>query len=338
MYVIPSLQERLNNLFLLVLFIIFAGWQLSQGPSVLFEPGVTVYYDAARDFIATGSAANVCGDPSSGCHLLWAGILGGLGAALAPFMPVWLALLIISALPLLFFAWFCRAFVFLQVLIAAYFVGFAMEGILAAIFFVLLAWGIQQRMRLAALLFTVAIVLSRVDFIIPLVLLTLWCLVRYRTMALAMVFGIILGLVLDLAGIWMISGEPYPILSLPKLFFVGTDLSVARLTENFSTTENMVRLGIWLGAILVLFIAQASLGINRHRLLFQPVFHILLAVFVVFHALTAELHGALFAAPLLTAIYASGRAATGFSWRSLPALLLGIITPGAYAAVELTQR
>ncbi|MEM7176721.1 MAG: hypothetical protein AAF503_03360 [Pseudomonadota bacterium] len=337
MYAIPNLQERLNNLFLLVLFVIFAGWQLGQGVSVLFEPGAMVYVDAARNFIETGSPSTACGDPSSGCHLLWAAILGGLGVVLAPAMPTWLALLCISALPLLFFAWSCRAFVFVQILIATYFVGFAMEGILAAVLFILLAWSIQQHLRLVTIVFTAMIVLSRVDFIIPMGVLMLWCLMRYRSIVLALVFGLILGLVLDLAGIWVISGEPYPILLFPKLFFVGTDISIDRLTQNFASAENMVRLGIWLGAMMVLVLARETLGINRHRLLFQPAFHIALAAFVLFHAMTAELNGALFAAPLLTAIYASGRVVAGFSWRSLPSLLLGILAPGAYAAVELTQ-
>lgn len=338
MYAIPSLQERLNNLFLLVLFAIFAGWQLGLGTAGLFEASAITYQEAARGFIETGVPAMACADPSTGCHLLWAGILSGVGTALAPAMPVWLTLLSVSVLPLLFFAWLCRAFVFLQVLVASYFIGFGSEAVVAGILFILLAWSIQQHQRLSTILLAAFIVLTRVDFIIPLGVLTLWFLVRYRSIVLPLVFGIVLGLVLDLAGIWAISGEPYPILSLPKLFFIGTDASLGRLTESFSTSENMVRIGIWAGAISVLILARGSLGINRHRLLFQPVFHVALASFVVFHALTTELNGAIFATPLLTAIYASGRAAAGFSWRSLPALTLGVLAPGAYAAIELTQR
>ncbi|MBY8975043.1 hypothetical protein KHP62_04435 [Rhodobacteraceae bacterium NNCM2] len=330
-----SLQERINNLFLLVLFTFLAGWQLGPAPVGMYDAATFDAFGIARGFIEAGWSG--VGELGAGQSLLWMGALGGLGEVFTRAIPVWMALLIISALPMLFFAWFCAPLVFVQILVATYFAGFGMEGVLASILFIALAWALQQRLRLLVVLVAALLVLCRVDFLICLAVLLIWALVRERSLMAALLVGSVLGVLLTVAGGWVIAGE-IALPSVQQLLDPGRiALSVADFQANVTAPENLVRAGIWLGAVSILILARGNLGADRYRLLFSPVFHVALVLPVLTLSGFMPLHGSLFAVPLLVAIYAAGRAASGISWRVAPALLLTIAVPVVFGAIQYSR-
>ncbi|MEO0477819.1 MAG: hypothetical protein AAF085_17900, partial [Planctomycetota bacterium] len=150
--------------------------------------------------------------------------------------------------------------------------------------------------------------------------------------------GTLFGVLLNFGGNYLIAGEIFSISSLQKSGIGRSIASPEMVVYNFSSSGNQVRIGIWLGAMTVLMLARRTLGPDRDRVLYNPVFHLCLIAFIAAHSVTSALRDWYFAVPLLVASYAAGQAVSGLSWRAGPALLLGIALPATVAVWQVNRH
>ncbi|MEM1278146.1 MAG: hypothetical protein AAGH74_16625, partial [Pseudomonadota bacterium] len=277
---------------------------------------------------------------TNGYHLLWMAILTALAAPLAQTIPIESALIGVSILPIVAFAWITRPLVFVQVLVAVYLTGYGTEGVFASLLFLSLAWAAQARKRVIVLLVVFAILLARIDYVICVFVLLIWAWLRDRRLIAPMIFGTALGFIAYGTAHWAIAGELYSVALLQKGYLqqaATLDGVFDRTIANFASVDNQIRIAAWLGAIVTLFISYFALGIDRHRMIFNPLFHFALYAFLVVHGVVSELGDWYFAAPLLVAIYAAGRASPGIEWRTAPAIAFCIVLPVAASMVQFFQ-
>lgn len=334
----PSLQERLNNGFLLMLFTVLATWQLGLYPAGMHEDDAFFYFQIARNLIETGQSTFDGIGITNGYHLLWMWILSRVGMVFAQAMPIDLSLIAVSILPLAVFAWLCRPLVYLQILVACFFVGLGMEGVFAALLFLLLAWALQERRYGLAMVFTIGVVLSRVDFVLCLVLLLIWAMATDRRLVMPLLLGTVFGVLLNFGGNYLITGEIFSISSLQKSGIGRSIASPEMVVYNFTSTGNQTRICMWFAAMAVLLLARRKLGTDQDRLLYNPIFHLCLIAFIAAHSVTSALRDWYFAAPVLVAIYAAGHAASGLSWRAMPTLVFCILLPAAVAVWQVNRH
>ncbi|MEM1278067.1 MAG: hypothetical protein AAGH74_16205, partial [Pseudomonadota bacterium] len=96
----PSLQERANNLFLSMLFLLLAGWQLDLHPAGMHSEHTYSTFQIARNIIESGQSTFDGIAVTNGYHLLWMAILTALAAPLAQTIPIESALIGVSILPI----------------------------------------------------------------------------------------------------------------------------------------------------------------------------------------------------------------------------------------------
>ncbi|MEM8792286.1 MAG: hypothetical protein AAGE80_11765 [Pseudomonadota bacterium] len=336
----PSFQERANNLFLAVLFLLLAAWQLNLHPAGMHSEHSYSTFHIARNLIESGRSTFDGIDVTNGYHLLWMAVLSGLTFPLAQTIPVETALMGVAVLPLLFFAWMVPPIVFVQILAAVYLTGFGAEGVFAALLFIALTWAVDTRQRLVVIALTAAIVLTRVDFLICFAILAIWARLRDRPLFVPFLIGSGLGLVLYFAANWLIAGEFVSVALLQKgvLQQAGSVSGFQeRIIANIASLDNQIRFAAWIGAIIALGLAYVRPGVDRRRMLFNPVLHLALFAFIVVHVVLSELGDWYFAAPLILAIYAAGRALPEIDWRAAPAIVFCLAIPVAAAGVQFFQ-
>ncbi|MEM9046521.1 MAG: hypothetical protein AAGC81_17700 [Pseudomonadota bacterium] len=336
----PSFQERANNLFLSVLFVLLAAWQLDMHPAGMHSEHSYSTFQIARNIILTGQPSFDGLYVTNGFHLLWMAVLSGLAAPLAQTIPVETALIGVALLPVLIFAWITRPLVFVQILVAVYLTGFGTEGVFAALLFIALAWALQARSRAIVLVLTLAIVLTRIDYLICTGVLIIWAWAKDRQFLAPIIVGSLLGVIAYAAMHWAIAEELYSVSLLQKgVLQQATSLDgvLQRTIENFAAVENQIRIAAWLGAIVTLLISYFTLGIDRQRIIFNPLFHLALYAFLLVHGFVSTLGEWYFAAPLLVAIYAAGKASPDLKWRAAPAILFCIVIPIGASGVQFFQ-
>ncbi|MEM9046522.1 MAG: hypothetical protein AAGC81_17705 [Pseudomonadota bacterium] len=334
MTLIESVPNRAINLSLTGLFAFVAYLQLELYPAGMHEDDVFFYFQIARNAIENGSLSFDGSTTTNGFHLLWMAVLVTGGMVFSQAIAIETALLATSAIPLIIFAWICRPITFVQILTAAYFVGFGMEGLLGALLFIALARSIDHGNSALCASIGFLIVMTRVDYSLPLCLIAFWMLWHNSRLSVRILGSIAAGLTVTALGNWLIAGD---------LLSVSSRLTAAEAAEfdmaqlariNFYSLGNMIRLCIWAGAIGTILYAWDPTRETRRELVLQPLFHATLASFLLVHGLGGFLRDWYFAMPVLVAIYGAGKATSGYLRPAIPALALGVLLPASAAATK----
>ncbi|MEM0943278.1 MAG: hypothetical protein AAGI70_04955 [Pseudomonadota bacterium] len=300
---------------LLAGFIGLAWWQLGLFPAGMHEDDAYFYFEIARRIIETGQISFDGIGSTNGFHPLWMAVLSGAGWVFSRALPVDWALMVAAALPLIALLRLPPP-VFAMVLVACYFTGFGMEGILGGVLFLILAAWIERPawvVPLAAL-----IVLTRVDFAIALAVFA----VLERRAAVALGLGTLAGGLAYVGINLALEGIPYTVSALAKAEAARPD----RLVSNVTSPGNLIRLAILAGALALLW------GGPRRGFATGPL-HLGLGVFLALHLVASPARDWYFAAPLIAAL---GSIRPGA--RLAPAWVLCLALPLAGAGYQVSRH
>ena len=305
----PVLREIIANLAMLALFLVIAWFQLGLHLGGMFEDDAYFYFRIARNVIAGVGVSFDGFATTNGFHLAWMAVLVAALAGFWPLFPFDVAVVLASALPVLVFAFSLRPFWFICVLASLFFVGFGMEGVLAAALAIGLCRAIDAQNGAIVGAFAATLVLARIDLLILLGILLVWFAFRRDRLLFAISFGMALGLAGHIAvNLWLV-GEPFSVSSTIKANYAlsyGLEHIASMLIWNFSTPGNQIRLIVY--AVPLVWIALHHWRGNAGGgFAAQPAFLFGNLAFLGLHAGLSDLRDWYFAVPVLTALWAAGR-------------------------------
>lgn len=301
----------------------------------MHEDDAFFYFQIARNIAETGRASFDGTDLTNGFHPLWMGLLGlGTMGFAAVGIPPEAALILAAALPLAALGALCHPIFFAMVLAAAYLCGFGMEGVLGAVLFLAFARAADLRRTAWVAGLSALIVMTRIDFSLCLVIYAIWFMGSRRKQAIAIVAGIGIGVLATILINDALVGAFFSVSSAQKAALARHLAGVDLLFDNLSSPGNMVRLGLWLGALGMLALMRPLPGPRQAPVLLHPVFHLGLAAFLMMHATASFLRDWYFAAPVMVALVAAAQLRV-WGRHLAPGMILCLALPLAGIAFQM---